>query len=267
MGFIRDKGTRLHYQVMGNGPEALLAFHGYGQESGYFQTMVSALGHRYTIYAFDLFFHGRSALSKTDLPLQKRRLQELMALFLETEKIEDFSLMGFSMGGKFVLSALEAFAPKVRKIYLIAPDGISTSFWYSMATYPGFLQQLFKQSVVKPDRLFKFLNFLDRKRLVDKGLVRFAHWQMESRPKRLRVYRSWVGFRPLAFDIRRIVELLNRHEIPLELFVGQFDRVIEAKRLEIFAKALRQSRMHVLPTGHTFLLQDVAGFIRKHKIE
>ena len=148
-------------------------------------------------------------------------------------------------------------------MYLIAPDGIGTSFWYNIATYPGFLQQLFKQSVIKPERFFRFLGFMHEKRIVDQGLVRFAEWQMDSLPKRLRVYRSWMGFRGLTFDIKKITRLLNRHNIRFRLFIGRHDRVINGRRLQIFARALNNADVVVLPTGHGYLLQEVAHYLRR----
>ncbi len=172
--------------------------------------------------------------------------------------------MAFSMGGKFALALIEGFARHLDKVLLIAPDGIKTNFWYSMATYPGWLQGMFKRTVLKPVAFFKFIRFLDRRKLVDKGLLRFASWHMDSTPKRLRVYKSWVGIAPLTFDIRKIVQLLNQNKIEVTIFLGQFDQVIPQHSLRVFVKALQYKNLILLKTGHTFLLHDVAKYLRQH---
>lgn len=264
MYLIRDK-SKLHYRKIGSGSKVLLAFHGYGQSSSYYLPMEQALGHDYTIYAFDLFFHGGSRLHKDDMPLSKEFLKEIVEHFLEKYKIERFSVMGFSMGGKFALTLIEQMPERVEELYLIAPDGIKTSFWYNIATYPGWMQQLFKRTVIKPKAFFKFLQVLNKYNLAHKSLIRFAHYQMDSTAKRLRVYRSWIGFRELNFDIRQIVRLLNEHRIPVTMFLGEYDEIISPKRVKVFMDALDEGELVILKTGHSNLLHDVAELLHKKR--
>ena len=88
---------------------------------------------------------------------------------------------------------------------------------------------------------------------------------MESTPKRLRIYKSWTGFSLLTFDIRKIVQLLNENKIEITLFLGEFDQVIPQRSLQVFVKALQYGKVILLKTGHTFLLHDVANYLRRHK--
>ncbi len=241
----------------------MLAFHGYGQSSAYYLPMETAVGGDYTIYAFDLFFHGKSSLHKAVTPLTKPYLQRMISIFLQEQQIQRFSVVGFSMGGKFALTLVEGFAERINELFLIAPDGIKTSFWYNIATYPGWLQQLFKRTVVKPGAFFRLLNVLDRYDMVHKGLIRFAYYQMDSTEKRLRVYRSWIGLRDLNFDIRQIVKLLNQNQIAVTMFLGEYDEVISPKRVGVFVKALDKGKLVILKSGHSYLLQKVAELLHK----
>ncbi|PTX12258.1 pimeloyl-ACP methyl ester carboxylesterase [Pontibacter mucosus] len=261
---IQDK-SKLHYRVIGRGRRVLLTFHGYGQSSSYYLPMEKALGEDYTIYAFDLFFHGRSYLNKHNMPLSKEFLKGFIERFLEKQGIKEFSLMGFSMGGKFALTLVECMPERIRELFLIAPDGIKTSLWYNIATYPGWLQQLFKRTVVKPEFFFGMLRMLQRYNLVHKSLIRFAHYQMDSTPKRLRVYRSWIGFRDLNFDIRKIVQLLNKHHVPVTMFLGEYDEIISPKRVAVFMDALEKGELVILKTGHSHLLQEVAELLHRKR--
>lgn len=265
MPYVVYHSSKLHFRVIGHGSRVLLAFHGYGQSSAYYLPMEQALGEDYTIYAFDLFFHGKSQLHKSQMPLTKKILQEIVAHFLEKEGIERFSVMGFSMGGKFALSLVEGMPEHVEELFLIAPDGIKTSFWYNIATYPGWLQQLFKRTVLKPEPFFRLLKVLDKYNMVHKSLLRFAHYQMDSTSKRLRVYRSWVGFRQLNFDIRHIVQLLNHYHVPVTMFLGEYDEIISPKRVSVFVKALERGELVLLKSGHSFLLQQVAELLHRKK--
>ncbi|WP_347158003.1 alpha/beta fold hydrolase [Pontibacter chitinilyticus] len=265
MPYLLHDKSKLHYRVFGHGHRVLLAFHGYGQSSMYYQAMEKALGSDYTIYAFDLFFHGRSQLHKSNMPLTKNFLAGFMAHFLEKNALERFSIMAFSMGGKFALTLVELMPERIDELFLIAPDGIKTSFWYNIATYPGWLQQLFKRTVLKPKAFFRLLGLLDKYNLVHKSMLRFAHYQMDSTPKRLRIYRSWIGFRDLNFDIRLIVANLNKYKVPLTMFLGEFDQIISARQVGAFVEALDQGELVLLKAGHTYLLQEVADLLHRRR--
>lgn len=152
--------TYWHFQKYGSGPRVVLAFHGYGQGEGHWRTMVGVLGPEVTVYAIDLFYHGRSRLAKADAPLTKSRLGELLGDFLRAQGIGQFSLLAFSMGAKFALTAVEAFPDQVEQVWLIAPDGLQRQFWYSLATYPPWMRGVLGRAVLRPQRLLRFLDSL-----------------------------------------------------------------------------------------------------------
>ncbi|QNH61614.1 alpha/beta fold hydrolase [Hymenobacter sediminicola] len=256
--------SRLHYHVYGTGPRVVLAFHGYGQSQAHWRAVLDALGDGLTVYAFDLFYHGRSHLLKADAPLRKQRLAEMLHDFLQQEGIHEFSLLAFSMGAKFALTAAEQFPEQVKNIWLIAPDGLQRQFWYALATYPPWMRGVLGRAVLKPENLLRFLGRLEKHRVVPSRLVRFAEWQLDSREKRLRVYRSWVGFRQLTFDLGQLAAVLNRRPIPVTFFLGRHDVVIPHAGLQRFTKALRAGRTLLLEAGHGGLLHNVAAYLRQH---
>ncbi|MBX0292287.1 alpha/beta fold hydrolase [Hymenobacter sp. HSC-4F20] len=256
--------THLHFQKYGAGPRVVLAFHGYGQSEGHWRTLIGTLGPEVTVYAFDLFYHGRSRLAKPDAPLSKKRLGELLEEFLRAQGIETFSLLAFSMGAKFALTAVEQFPVAVEQVWLIAPDGLQRQFWYALATYPPWMRGVLGRAVLRPQRLLRFLDTLHQRRLIDGNLIRFAQWQLDSREKRLRVYRSWLGFRQLTFELKRLAAILNGRPTPVTFFLGRHDRVIPRAGLQQFIGSLHNARTVLLEAGHAGLLYDVAAYLRRH---
>lgn len=264
MPFITKGNTRLHYQKLGHGPKALLAFHGFGQSSAAFLPITEALQNEYTVYAFDLFHHGPSRLGKKHAPLTKTYLTTLIADFLETEGIRSFAVAGFSMGGKFAFTILESFPERIHTVFLIAADGIKTSFWYSLATYPGWLSGFFKRTVLKPEPLFKLVQVMANLNLMHPSVLRFAASQLEDTPKRLQLYRSWIDFRPLTFELKNIAFLLNKHKIPVTFLFGRYDRIITAEGVKFFTETLENCEVITLKTGHTQLLEAVGRYLKEH---
>lgn len=263
--FIYLNGSTLHYLITGNGNQPLLFFHGFGQDHSVYLSLIRSLSEDYRLYIFDLYFHGQSIWGKGEQPLEKDEWKETMEVFLRDNGIAEFSLVGFSLGGKFALTTLEFFAGRVRKIFLIAPDGIKTSFWYSMATYPVVLRRFFKGMISNYKRFETLARILASLKLVDKGLIRFADHQMDTEAKRKRVYYSWVVFRHLQFSLKKIADLINECGIETVIIVGRYDKVIAPENMRPFLSSLKNKRFEVLETGHNGLIQQSLPFLRKEK--
>src|SRR5687768_2686373 len=145
--FIHHHKNLLHYVKAGNGKHPLLVFHGFGQDHTLYVPLLKSLSKKYTLYIIDLFFHGKSEWNEGEKPLQKSTWKSIVETLLQEQHIDAFSILAYSLGGKFALATIEAFPGRVREAFLLAPDGIKTSFWYSLATYPPVLRKFFKSMI------------------------------------------------------------------------------------------------------------------------
>ena len=260
--FIDYQGSRLNYYKAGHGSTPLLLFHGFGQTYAVFDGWARSLESKYTLYSFDLYFHGQS-LWPGRQPLEKSDWRLIIWEFLQNEKIDSFELAGFSLGGKFALATLEAFPEKVKKLILLAPDGIKTTFGYSLATYPIAIRKWFKSMILHPGRFYSLVRALNKVGLMNKGMLRFAESQMDTEEKRRRVYYSWVYFRHLKFNVSEIAALLNHHRIPLLLIVGKYDKVIPAKNMNRLVRQLDQKQFEIIEAGHNDVIENSIPFMTR----
>ena len=256
--------TVLYFQKFGTGDKVLLAFHGYGQNSSAFEKIGASVRTKYTIYSFNLFFHGKSVWPYGTKPLSKTYWVEVIENFLREEAIKTFSVAGYSMGGKFLLAILEAMAPKIEQIFFIAPDGIRTNPWYNLATYPIIFRRLFKVMVRYPQPLFGLMKLLLNLRVLEKGLIKFARNKMDSEIKRKRVYNSWVVFRHLSFNMENIADLINHHDIPVKMILGRYDKIITLDNMQDLLEKLNDYELIMLETGHNLLLDEFASYLQKN---
>ncbi len=255
----------LNYQIYGSGKNIFLAFHGYAQSHDVFRNFASTLGEDCKIFSFDLFMHGQSNWKNKKNKLSKEYWKIIISQFLIENNIDSFSLLGFSMGGKFVLAILESFPYKIKKVILIAPDGVNTNFWYSIATLPGWTENIFKSVVISPLRFQLITKFFGKLKIVDKGLIKFADGQLKTREQRLRVYFSWIIFSDFKFNVKEIAEIINLYQIDITIFVGKYDKVITEKNINVLIQLLKHPKLIVLETGHTFLIESVSKWINKNK--
>jgi len=252
--FFTYQHSKIHFSKEGNGANILLTFHGFGQDHSVFSPTSQVIGNQYTVYSLDLFFHGKSEWAKDEHPLEKLYWKDLLHEFLNQEKIDVFSLLGFSIGGKFVLATLEAFPQRIQKIILLAPDGIKTSFWYSLATYPLMLRYIFRSMISKPDRFYTITRFAHSLKWIDNGVLRFAESQMNTIEKRNRVYFSWVVFRHFKFNVDAIAKLINSNEIQLTIVIGRYDKIITAKSMGRLVNRVKGANLEILEAGHNDII-------------
>jgi len=254
--FIAYQDSKLFFKKTGTGSNVLLVFHGFGQNHAAFEVLANALGERYTVYAFDLYFHGKSEWGYEEQPLEKSFLKEIIAKFLAENNVHRFAVAGFSLGARFAMAITEEFPSKVEHLFLLAPDGIRASFWFTMSTYPIALRKVFKSMIAHPGRFKVIVNTLHELRVMNKGLLKFAEHQMNTVEKRRKVYFSWVVFRHLKFNRRKLIRLLNENNIPVTIVIGQQDRVITSKSVKGFVGKILRGNFKVIDTGHSAFLRD-----------
>lgn len=240
-------------------------FHGFGQDNNSFFPLSQVISSQYTAYVFDLYFHGQSRWGHNENPLEKGHWKETLEEFFTQYKIDCFSLAGYSLGGKFALATLEAFPEKTKAVVLLAPDGIKTSFWYRLATYPFAFRKIFKSMIGHFERFQTIARILYRLGIIKKGVLKFAEFQMSTTEKRSRVYFSWVVFRHLKFDLDAIARLINDHNISLTVVVGQYDQVIKPKSMERLLKKVHRYIFETPEVGHTGLLAASGPYFGKPK--
>ncbi len=254
------QNSELFYYKEGRGSKIMLLFHGFGQDHNAFEGWNETLKDEYTVYTFDLFFHGSSTW-KNQQALKKEDWKKIFQLFIKQEEIKDFEIAGFSIGAKFVLATLELFPEQIEKTILLAPDGININFWYSLATGTSLMRSLFRSMTFKPTRLKVLIRFLKFFHLEDKSLLRFVESQLSTEKRRRQVYSSWIYFRHLHFNLNDLTLLLNSRNIPVIFILGKSDKVIPSKRIESFAKPLKNYQFHLLDAGHQDLISKGINYV------
>ena len=251
--------------TLGHGPKSILAFHGIGQDHRCFLPLVEVLKNQYTFYLVDLPFHGQSPA----LAAEKLKIEEWKAFlgeFLSENKIQKFSMAGFSMGGKFALTTLQLFPNRIESCWLLAPDGITESPWYRLATRFWLSKKIFRFFVSNVSSFKKLAELLVSIGLVEKSAVKFAKTTLSTSEQRERVYRSWIGFSLIRADIKLVAQLVKENKIDLKIFLGKYDALLPVRYVLPLTKQLPELRPVILKTGHHRLIEKVAEWFRKNPV-
>ncbi len=155
-----------------------------------------------------------------------------MDRLIQIESIADFSVMGYSMGGRFALTTFSLYPKQINKLYLVASDGLVEGNWYKFAT-SSLLQRLLFRSVLNSySTVLALSKNLSKIGVLNKGLLKFAQIHLEQKEDRKRVFRTWTSFRKLTLSAKKMHVISNKHKILVLIVLGNYDRVIPIKRIE-----------------------------------
>ncbi|MDZ7900289.1 MAG: alpha/beta hydrolase [Arcicella sp.] len=261
------KSLKLHYQKIGNNPKILLAFHGMGQDFSCFQNFAQTFENQYTTYLFDLPYHGKSVgingnnYVKNEI-ITKEIWKEYLAKFLAENNVQNFSVIGFSIGGRFALATVETFTERIEELILLAPDGVTEDPKYILATRYGFTRKIFKYVVQNNAKYHTFADLLARRGIVHKKVVKFAKMMVDSPQKQEQIIRAWIGFHQLRFNLNKLTQLINNQQIKTKIFMGKYDKLLPTNRVFPLTKRLKNVELIELEATHRNLIEKVTNYLK-----
>ncbi len=253
---------------MGSGLLPCFCFHGYGENAQTFLFLEKYAGTSHRFIAIDLPFHGSTSW-KEDLVFTVEDLKEIIALILKTELLylpgseDQFTLMGFSLGGRVVLSLYETMPDKIGKMILLAPDGMRVNFWYWLATQTMLGNKLFAFTMKRPYWFFILLKAIHKTGLVNNSIYKFVQAYIHDDDVRHELYTRWTTFRKLKPNLSLIKKNIIENKTAVKFIYGKHDRIIRYERAEKFMIGLEPTcDLKILQAGHQLLHIRFADEIR-----
>ena len=262
MSILETSWGRLFYEQIGDGPEVFLIFHGFGQSHLDMLPFASLIQPGQRFLFFDLFFHGKSIWHDNSVLLTKVIWSKIVQEILIQEESKDFHLVGYSMGGKFSLLTYELFPEHVKSLTLLAPDGIKTGIFYNLNSYPTYFHPFLKGAVFNPHRFFGIMEGLHSVGILETSLIKFVKTQMQTRSKRAQVYLTWKVFGNLQLSLGKIIQLTRIRKTPINLFTGEYDKMVTAANLSRFSSKIPHLKAISLPVGHGRLIEASVDYFK-----
>lgn len=230
---------QIQYKKWGNGPIPLLAFHGFGQEAGVWYNLNESLHAHFTVYAFSHFHHAKSKLPPGMSSLEAIPATDytnMFEAFIKENALNNYWLMGYSLGGKSVVHLTSFLSNAPQGIILLAPDGITESGWYGFVSRTKLGEFIYKITMFK-GRFFEFiLNNLYRFKLINNSLYKFVQYNVGNKRKRAQVLFSWKSLANIRKANKQTYTRINEQPIKNLLILGKYDQVIDPRIGKIYFK-------------------------------
>ena len=262
---VKFSNGEISCKVYGNGTKNLLAFYGFGQSGNDLISIIQNL-HDYTIYVFDLPFHGETKIIDPSNPISRSQVIEFFQTLLNQQEISDFSLMGFSIGAKFVFQFIDEKFKGLNQVVLIAPDGIRENTWYTISTGSKLMRSIFKSLVNKSEWLVSLISIARRLRIIDTKTASFARKTLMVRGRNQQLYSTWCYLRNLKVNINSVAQTLNNGGTKVIFAVGKDDGVIHSKSIVPLTSKLEDYQILELEAEHHNLIRKFSEEMTDHRI-
>ena len=255
--YIELSKGRVHVHCFGRGRALLVALHGYGDSGRAFQALEPALADHFRVYAVDLPFHGKTHWQAPEYDADD--LKAIVDTILEREGQERFHWLGYSYGGRLILSTLPRFNRRVAAAYLVATDGLGTRGMRLPLLLPTGLRRRLADRLHRPRWLLSLSGWLYRRRLLDPFSHNFLRQQLVNEQRRRRLAGTWraLGNFPVRLSV---LGRYLRHATPaVYFFAGDSDLLVRPERVRTVSASLPGAAFHLLKGSHYELLTPELG--------
>jgi pyruvate dehydrogenase E2 component (dihydrolipoamide acetyltransferase) len=231
-------GRHISYLRRGETGDPVLLIHGFGGDKNNWLFNHQALAFTNTVYALDLPGHGNSDKNIDDPTF--RGFAKVLLGFADALKLEEFHLVGHSLGGAISLSTVLESPDRIKSVTVISSVALGEEI--DAEFLRGFVATNSRKELKDlARRLFADEDLVTRQ-LVD-DLLRFK--RLDGVQSALEAILSFL----LEGDRQRTVlsEDIKNLSVPIRVIWGEKDRIIPASHAASIGKDV-----HILPnTGHT----------------
>ncbi|MDA9555097.1 alpha/beta hydrolase [Pelobium sp.] len=270
MPYFKSDLANFHYYEYGTGSEIMLAFHGFGMHGRQFRVLEEALGKKYKIYSFDLFFHGETKIfdeSRAHLknPIGHAAFAAQMQQFLKSIGAENqqFALLSYSIGTRMALSLIKEMPNRVLECFFIAPDGIEPNTLVNVIAKNRVINYIFWRLVYNPRVVMFMLNSLLRFRYIDDSLHYILAKEFETVDTRLVGYNTITYLAELQLNKQDLAEKLNQNNINSYFYFGKKDELFPPSLGKRITKDIKNTQLHIVDDDHDLVNHHLNDLIKE----
>ncbi len=264
--YFDHPAARIHFYKFGHGSRHMLGFHGYGMHGKQFKVLEEGLGSTFTFYGFDLFFHKQTRLSNKGMDeilrgISKEELKSIILDFCESQHIDRFSMIAYSMGTHYASSIIELCASRVDEYIAIAPSSLRPEPFLYFLSKNRAANFLLRKLSTSDQGMIRLLNLCKNLGIIDQRAQEILMKEIETPELRLAFYACITYLRHLDLDGEVFVASMNRAAIKSLFIFGKKDRIYPAVIGSKVLPRLQHSTKLVLDEGHELVNQQLADIL------
>jgi pimeloyl-ACP methyl ester carboxylesterase len=253
--FFSHSLVNLHYYRFGNGPKAMLCFHGYGMHGKQFSVLKEKFGNEYTFYGFDLFFHKETKLQDQSIDHIKKGISkidfcELMTTFCDHESIDRFCLIGYSLGTHYATVLAEKESNRIDNLFILAPSFLKIFPPFQLMSKNGLANFAFRKLFLSKNGIKVALKICKTLRVIDEKSHDILTLEMATHDLRYAFYANVTYLRYLQIKQRDLIASLNKNNVKCHFMFGERDRMYPQSLADYMISKLNHVKKTTLDADH-----------------
>lgn len=252
--YIQYLDSTFSYFVYGTGKQTVFCFPGYGSRGEQFGQLEPYIGNDFTLISLELPFHYGTRWREHRMFFVSD-LEAVMGLITKEENLaEDIWLAGFSLGGRIAINYFQQRPQHIKKLVLLAPDGMHKIFWYWLIVethFGNFLLRMLNRSSKWAEKLIKFFYNI---KAISASMYVMAKEIITYKEERKLLVKRWITFRKMHPDLKKFGENLQKYHVKALVLFGEHDKVIAPATVKHLKKvAPEQITTFTINAGHILL--------------
>ena len=236
--YLTHNNSSISYYRFGAGRRVVVAIHGYSNDAQLFGLLEEELKNNFTFISIDLPLHGATHWDKE--LLTPKKFQTIIEQILCRENLpKTYWLLGFSLGGRIALSLYQYAPNNVKRLILLAPDGLYTSWWnkFWVQTYIG--NRTIAYFLKRPRISAKLLDWFKRRRLINYKIYGFAQGLLNSKREGDLLHKRWKLMYKMQPHLNKICGNILYYQTPVSLVFGKADNITPSDDAQYFAECAK----------------------------
>lgn len=259
--YFENPFVKLHYYKFGTGTRHMLCFHGLGMHGKQFKLIANQLGHQYTFWSFDLFFHKETQLKDQSLAtikkgLQKKDLASLISAFCKQEGIDSFSVIGYSMGTHYATTIVEELPAMVKEYIVAAPSSINPGKLVRFFGKNKAGNKILEKLMLSEKAMIRIINFCTLLGLLDVKSRDILYKEVVTYEMRFALYACFTYLRLLETNEEQLITSLTAHKIKSIFIFGRYDKMFLPSIGKTFFAKYKHGKVLVLDESHEMINQN-----------
>lgn len=228
--FFNHSLVNLHYYKFGNGPKAMLCFHGYGMHGKQFLILEEKFGTEYTFYGFDLFFHKETSLQDQSIANLKKGITKidfcrLMIDFCDAHKIDRFCVISYSLGTYYASVLAELESKRIDNLFILAPAFLKTLAMLKFFSKNVIANLFFRKLFLSEHGISIALNLFRKMRVIDLKSYQILQKELATAELRYAFYANVTYLRHLETKPSDLIAALNGNGVKCYFVFGERDKM------------------------------------------
>lgn len=266
--FYENELVNMHYYKFGSGSKAMLCFHGNGMHGKQFKILEDKLGHVYTFYGFDLFFHKETVLKQQSLSnikkgISKKDLSNIFIDFCTVHEIEDFSLLSYSMGSHYAATLVEEVPQRIKEFITAAPSVLKPGWIVTFLSAKKLGNKLLEKLALSENGMIGLLKIIKKIKIIDGKTYGILYKEIATHELRFAYYANFTYLKKLKLNGSKFITNLNEHQIKCIFIFGDRDKNYPVKIGEKLIPKIKGAKQLVLDENHEMINANFCAQLTK----